>query len=367
MIHTYKFLPKTIFYLGLIVTAMAILWLPIHADEPTAVSIASFDVIPLNNAVRIEWETGSELGTAGFRIKRAAAGGNEEYLDYVGDNGFIAGEGGVAIGSSYSVTDDQVQNGDVYTYILVEVENSGNEIDQERETVTVGIPPTNTPVVIGGGTGGSNATATATPRTTAQTATATATTQAQSTNAAATTPPTNTPSSFVTITPNPAQPAATATPNSNTTSSQPGNSSTNSTAPATATTNTSVNEDNTRSTTSGVTEALAQEETTEETEAVEIAAQTEGTYPGTTPTATAVSNTSTETYPNNTVIGNVTNTPVPVIGSAQETESEQTSNSDNSGSSTQGRVFLWLGFIVALLIFATGLIGSILLFARKSK
>ena len=149
-------LPKTGF-LFFILSAIAILWLPTQADEPTAVHLSDFDVVPLNNAVRIEWETGSELGTAGFRLKRAAPGGSEEYLTNIGDNGFVIGVGGVSVGGFYSETDDQVFNGEIYTYILIEVENSGNEIELARKTVTVGIPPTNTPVIVssvpGGGPG----------------------------------------------------------------------------------------------------------------------------------------------------------------------------------------------------------------------
>lgn len=358
-----KLLPKTILFLCLFIVAITVLWLPMQADEgPTAVDLIYFNAVPLNNAVRLDWETASELNTLGYRIKRAEPGGTEMYLDYVGENGFIPGIGGVAVGGFYTVTDDDddnpVQNGEVYTYILIEVEDSGNEREESRRTVTVGIPPTNTPVVISV-PGNNSSTATATP--TASTgATATPTTQSESQK------PTNTPPSFVTITPNSTQPTTTPAPNSNTTH-QSGDSSTSSSA------NTSSSVETNSVSLGGVTVVSAQEETTEETElmaqsSMALAPQTQDGYPGAEPTATAVSN-SPETYPDNPLV-NSQDEPVPVIGSstgAADTQADEPTDISASGNATtQGRAFLWMGFIVALLIFTTGLIGSILLFTRKT-
>jgi len=353
-----KLLSKTTLVLFLFITAVTLLWLPTQADEPTAVHLASFDAVPLNNAVRIDWETGTELNTAGFKIKRATIGGNEEFLDNVGDDGFISATGNVTSGSSYTATDNQAQNGAIYTYILFEIENSGTEVELARETVTVGISATNTPVVISGGNnGGNSATSTprasSTPRSTRATS-ATPTTTSNSTN------PTNTPPSFVTVTPQSTQPTAVPTENSNTTNSnQPVSISTN----PTATNEPSQPEDTTISI-AGVTEVLAQEESTDNIEAQEE-------YP--VETATVISE-SAETYPNNATIGNPASsdsspTAVSIIGSEQENTntSTNTTSSGENASASKGRVFLWLGFIVALLIFATGLIGSIILFTRKSK
>lgn len=359
-----KLLPKTTLFLLLFITAIAFLWLPIQADEPTAVDVAVFNLTPLNNAVRIDWETATELNTAGFRIKRATTGGNEEFLDYIGENGFIPAAGNVTTGSTYTVTDNQVQNGSVYTYILFEVENSGTETEQERATVTVGLPSTNTPAPISGGSGNDN-NATATPRPT-ETATqrATATLTKSSTTTA---PPTNTPPSFVTVTPKSVQPTASPTPSPN-----PVNN--NQSRDTIANANNDNEEIETTGTTiTGVTEVLAQEDSTTETGEIaaqtdiDLTQQTQDGYPGV--TATAVSSAD-EVYPNDTANNDTVATPVPVIGSSQGytgTESDTPNTTNGTASTSQGQIFLWLGFIVALLIFITGLIGSIILFTRKSQ
>lgn len=359
-----KFLPKIILFLCLFIAAMTVLWLPTQADdEPTAVSLISFDAVPLNNAVRLDWETGSELNTLGFRIKRAASGGSAVYLDYVGDNGFIPGVGGVAIGGTYSVTDNRVQNGQVYTYILMEVETSSNETEAGRDTVTVGILPTNTPVVI---SGPGSSTATAKPGTSAgSTVTATPSANQQATS----TPP----GGFVTITPNSAQSLTSSVQNSDTTN-------------IAQTTDNTTASDTTRSgevssaSLGGVSEVFAQAETIETNSNGSLAPQPQNEYPGDEPTATAVpdpydvdtSNTTVdEAVVDDAVAYETVSTPVPVIGSTDGysgTQADEPTNINSSGnaSANQGRIFLWLGFIVALLIFATGLIGTILLFSRKA-
>jgi hypothetical protein len=182
----------------------------------------------------------------------------------------------------------------------------------------------------------------------------------------------------VTITPKAAQPTATATQAANT--NQPnGNSSTNTPIP---TSTTITVEANTDAATTGVSEVSAleaekpQEIADQTASGNDVQAQDEA-YPATTATTTAVTDTETgDTYPNNTAIGETTNaaaaTPMPVIGGSQENDSQQTTDSNaneaaQNSSSNQGRLFLWLGFVDALLIFITGLIGSIILFTRKSK
>jgi hypothetical protein len=354
-----KFAAKVIITVILIALALAgVQSLTLAQNEPTAVELASFDVVPLDNAVRIDWETGTEFSTVGFFIKRGDPGGPYQTLGYLGEDGIIYATGQGAIGSSYSETDTQVENGQRFTYILYELESNSTEKELAQETVTVGIPPTNTPVVASINPVGP--TATATPRLTAQ---ATATGSAPNNSISATAvPPTAAGPTFVTITPDPQrnQPA-TAVSNTSAGPSQPVN--TNSSAAA----NNSSPENNTVNTTGSVNSASALEEEPETIafNPAQAAPPVQEEYPEAT---TAVLDAPTA-YPNenNNVSAAVeaTATTVPVIGS-QGDANTQNQNSGSSASSSRGTIFLWLGFIMALLIFITGIIGSILLFVRKS-
>lgn len=325
-------------------------------DEPKAVALASFKVVPLNNAVRIDWETGTELGTAGFFIKRGAPGGPYETLSYLGENGIIYATGQGTVGSIYSVTDNQVQNGSRYTYILYELESNSAETELARETVTVGIPPTNTPVIASGNPSGS--TATATPRAATP---ATPTVSAENNTGSATITPASaaTAPAFVTITPQTNQPDATAVPSTSDTTNQsrPANNSAANQSPETNSANTtgSVN----------VASALEEEPESIALSPAQAAPPAQEGYPE---APTAVSDAPTA-YPQETnslsAAPEMTATTVPVIG-GQGYTGAQNQNPGSAAANNRGTIFLWLGFIIALLIFVTGIIGSILLFVRKS-
>ncbi len=359
-----NYLTKTAILIATLIGILAFMGKPASADEPKAVGLESFTATPLNNAVRIDWETGSESGTLAFRIKRGT-NGSEQFLDYLGDNGYIYAEGGVAVGHDYSVTDDQVQNGDTHTYILIEVENDSSEIELDRVTVTVGIPPTSTPAIIPTNSGtitnpGATNQGTATVR-----PTATATPNSQSNNSA--TAPTSTPRRIVTVTPQAAQPENTATPTAVTI----GNSSSNNQSNSSQSGSTTDSSGNTAAVNIPSTnEVFAQEEAEESIQPVEVAdisaPQSQEDYPALTPTTVTE-----ETYPNNPTAAVPNTGEVPVIGNSSG-YNPQTPNVDQpkesrsfNTDSFESNLFLWLGFIVALLIFATGLVGSIILFTRK--
>jgi len=141
----------------------------IQASSALNVGLTRFEAIPLDNAVRLEWDTETELGTAGFMLTRGQ-NGSFDYLPDPGGAGdlFIGSEGDPTLGYDYTYTDETAVNGETYTYQLVEIEIDGSKIIQANTSVTVGIVPTNTPIILGtgGGNGSGNnptdATATAT-------------------------------------------------------------------------------------------------------------------------------------------------------------------------------------------------------------
>lgn len=327
-------------------------------DGPTAVELVSFTATPLDNAVRLVWVTATE-DTVGFRIKRSLGNAAAEYLDALGDDesGIIYAQGGVSSGATYVRTDDTVLNGQVVTYILLEIENDGSESEppDARRTVTVGIPPTNTAIPVAA-VGSSTPTPTAT-RPLAVTASATQPAAGGST-AVPVIPPTATPVRFATITPSAGQPDQLATATA---------------VPANTSTNTTTNTQPTR----------AAEPTSNPVFAAGVQAQAEITplpavpaaqdsYPGSNdaifPTAELPAS-----YPLDQVTPTASPQPtrINVIGNTQGYESAADGNSSQTtanrdSANSRGTLFLWIGFIVALLIFVTGVVGSIVLYTRKA-
>jgi len=136
--------------------------------DPTAVTLLYFRGSGQDNAVLLEWATGTEFNTAGFRITRA----NEEDGQFheLGQIGFIPGEGDGIFGAVYEAVDEEsVSNGTVYWYKLIELELDGRENPAGPISVTAGLAaPTATSSPISSATattpsGGNPATATPDP------------------------------------------------------------------------------------------------------------------------------------------------------------------------------------------------------------
>jgi hypothetical protein len=342
--------------LAFVLLLLLSLYVNAQDEEITAVTLVSYNVVPLDNAVKIVWITGTEPDTAGFRIKRGAPEGPFETLDFLGDDssGIIYSQGGVSEGASYERIDNTVLNGQTFTYILIEIENSGAEVEPEnaRRTVTVGIPPTNTPVsVIAPGAGTS---ATATPPVGA---TAVATSPGSNPTAVSS-QPTATRITFATVTPaarstEASAPTAVPVTNNTTTNNVVGNPTARPTQPA----------NDTADNGPLVASALAQAEETPQPSPTDAVG-----YPGA--SASDADPLAPTAYPGDQATATLapTATGVAVIGNAPGyggASNSGGSTAANSGSQS-GNLFLWLGFIVALLIFFTGIVGSIILYTRKS-
>ena len=135
--------------LAFIVALIAILPNPVKALPQRAITLLYFQGTGQNNAILLEWATATEFETAGFIIKRAdSESGPYDDLTQIG---FIPGEGDGIIGAEYDVIDDDnVVNGQTYWYILVEIENNGNQNPSDPISVVGGISaatatPTQTP------------------------------------------------------------------------------------------------------------------------------------------------------------------------------------------------------------------------------
>ncbi len=326
----------------------------VHAGAPLSVGLTRFEAIPLDNAARLEWDTQTELGTAGYTLKRGQSGS----FDYLSDSTgkvFINSEGGPAEGYEYTFTDETAVNGEFYTYQLIEILIDASEVVVADTAVTIGIVPTNTPIVVSAsasiGGNGNNA---------AATATATAVVTAASGTILPPTPP-------PTIAVSPAAPLSTQ-------ASAPqsvidenagdGNSEVLSNS-SQAVTQTNPQSSQSENAGVGIAVAMAQEEPagypgpdSAELEAGE-SLDTSEVVPGSDLQSPAGSN---ENPAQPEVIGNGA---YPAGEPPSNPNSDTTSAAADDSAGFAGKLYLWVAFVAALVIFTAAVLGAILLYTRQ--
>jgi hypothetical protein len=314
----------------------------------SAVTLIYFRGTGLDEAVNLEWATGTEFNTAGFRIKRAIDSfGPYEFVTSIG---FVPAEGDGIIGGEYSAIDsDFIVNGTTYYYILVEIETNSSENDEGPISVIAGlVAPTST----------SSPTATPIPITTTSANTATPTLVASGTGAPSSGSPT--------MIPTPTSDLDTVDLNAGTATSVSAEDQTEDESVEFATDDIAMVNQVPSPTDPGGYPApsgpnpLPPQETGDRLRD----AYPEPAIPSNVPT----------TYPE--PLGDPARTDPAIIqpfpGSGiEDVESigvNGTAESDTATSESQrvsSTIFLWLGFIIALLIFLAGVYGSIVLFTRQ--
>ncbi|MFB3905229.1 MAG: hypothetical protein ACE15E_17400 [Acidobacteriota bacterium] len=90
--------------------------------DPPLVRMAQMSATAGSRDVTLDWETASEIGTAGFLIRRAEQDGGPYQV--VSD--LIPAQGSPTQGAAYQWTDTNVVHGAQYYYLIEEVEDSGN-------------------------------------------------------------------------------------------------------------------------------------------------------------------------------------------------------------------------------------------------
>ena len=105
------------------------------AFPPLPVQLASFTVERiLDNDVKLEWLTVSEVDNFGFHVQRQAEG--QDAYGYV-SGGFISGHGTTLIPQYYSYLDQNVASG-IWSYRLKQVDRDGTAHFTEPVCITVG-------------------------------------------------------------------------------------------------------------------------------------------------------------------------------------------------------------------------------------
>jgi hypothetical protein len=345
------------------------------ARPPLAVGLTSFEAFPSDGVVRLAWHTETEVNTVAYLLRRSEDGSTPIWLEHLGAGGYILADGGPAVAADYEEADDTVSNGTRYTYYLYEVESNSSETEIASLTVTAGIPtatptstpsPTPSPIIISV----SQVTDTATPISRGQgplpTPTHTIAPTQLSTAPAVTTPTpeeqddstgtAGTPVGAMETTRRVSVPlleSTTPSPNIG-----PGESES---APISSLESENAGIDEAR-----LNSAIAQVPPTET-----------AAYPGPVPSPVASTRdngyppleaaTSVEdgpaAYPS--APGGETGSALPVVGAQSVETTGGLDATDKPGSAIRGRIVLWVGFILAFLIFVGAVVGSIILFTRK--
>ena len=102
-------------------------------DVPLPVELSSFSAVVLNNGIKLNWRTETEVNNYGFEILRQAQD------DYWQKLGFVEGHGNSNSPKEYSFIDDNTTSGK-YVYKLKQVDNDGTFEYSKLIEVNVNIP-----------------------------------------------------------------------------------------------------------------------------------------------------------------------------------------------------------------------------------
>ena len=321
------------------------------ASPARSVSLVYFRGEITSNGALLEWQTATELNTAGFRIERSAsAEGPFLNLDEIG---VVAAQGGATSGATYEVTDTTATTNQIIWYRLLEIEVNNSEHELDTISLNSGATPTATLEGIATDDSGNGDDE---PQPTSNATSSTPQASPSATSGAPTSTPadggTNT-TATAAVTPA-TLPAGTpgATVDNGTTVRQVGGGGDDGATSPTAVTRTSA-----------LAQATGGYPGPDPTESVD----TEG-YPGSDLGATATVTSTAGSYP-----AGVPASGTPSLNSGNDRTvgagngAGQNGENQSEQSANLGRILLWIGFAAALLIFIAGAFFSIIISTRKQR
>ena len=104
-------------------------------DGPLVVNLISFTATGFNDHVALNWETASEIDTAGFYLLRRE-GSSGDYKRIT--QSLIPAEGSATSGATYTYTDRDVTGPNIYYYKLEDVSTSGGRSEHGPVSAAVG-------------------------------------------------------------------------------------------------------------------------------------------------------------------------------------------------------------------------------------
>ncbi|KAA3600047.1 MAG: DUF5050 domain-containing protein, partial [Calditrichaeota bacterium] len=121
-------------FIGGLITEMAL----DIADAPLSVELNSFSARQIENSIQLNWSTASETENEGFNIYRKL--GENDFVQIASHKSHkeLKGQGNTSAQIFYSFTDNsELLTGELYTYIISDVETNGLETKHEENAQTV--------------------------------------------------------------------------------------------------------------------------------------------------------------------------------------------------------------------------------------
>ncbi|MBN1592584.1 MAG: right-handed parallel beta-helix repeat-containing protein, partial [Candidatus Coatesbacteria bacterium] len=94
-----------------------------EGEDNTYIELISFEAIADGSAIKVTWETGTEIDNAGFDLYRTEAG--EISTAKKLNDRMIPARGSAAAGASYEFADRNVKISVIYSYYLIDIDTSG--------------------------------------------------------------------------------------------------------------------------------------------------------------------------------------------------------------------------------------------------
>ncbi len=112
----------------------------VESDTPLPISLNSFNVEQQNNAVKLNWQTASEVENLGYKIYRKENEGMFEEISSYAYNDALRGQGTTTDMHDYEFIDTDVESGKEYTYLLSDVSYHMEEVRHIDYLRTIYLP-----------------------------------------------------------------------------------------------------------------------------------------------------------------------------------------------------------------------------------
>jgi len=110
---------------------------PTFGDDPLPVTLSAFSASFQEGVIKLKWRTESEVNNLGFILLRKS--GNEQEYQQIASYEYdpsLQGQGNTSHATDYEFIDTRITEGETYTYLLMDVDYSGNKTQHGPIAIT---------------------------------------------------------------------------------------------------------------------------------------------------------------------------------------------------------------------------------------